>query len=221
MRRYKDATTHAVRNVIEPYLAEAGFTRFKSKDFCRLRGDFFDHVYFGFGRWGSDSLYVYYSLHLLTDPITSKNTYHAGGRLSGRWFPQDHEKACLAAADICSAIQEQALPWFAEMNCVEKYQGVWYENGAAIAFSEIARGDYVRACLFLEDYVSDKSDLIYSSGYPGCRDYEYSMDGENRDMAMAALEAIRRGEIEQWKEATRLRNLSEWGIKGSRLESRE
>jgi hypothetical protein len=111
MKQFKDPTKNAVRNVIEPRLSEFGFVRAKEKDFCRLRGPLMDQINFGFGRWGADVIYIYYSVHLIEDPITSIQTYHAGSRLSASWHSNDHESCIDSAEVILRDLQTFAFPW--------------------------------------------------------------------------------------------------------------
>jgi len=212
MKQYKDPTKNAVRNVLEPALAEKGFVRSKEKDFFRIRGALLDNIYFGFGRWGSEVIYIYYSVHLVEDPVTSIDTYNVGGRLSASWFPKDHEAAIESARKILKDIEKSAMAWFEEVDSVEKLEGAWYDSGSTSAFTAIALNDLGRARIYLADSIARKAPLIYESGYPGWRENESGIDGERVEILQEALEAIDTGKIDSWKEKVRDKKLSKLGI---------
>lgn len=213
MKQYKDPTKHAVRNVIEPFLADYGFSRSKEKDFFRVRGDLLDNIYFGFGRWGSEVIYIYYSVHLLVDPVTSISTYRVGNRLSANWFPKDHDAACKSAKEILKEIKACAFEWFDEIDSVNKLEGAWFDKGSTAAFTAIAQGELDRAKIYLEDALAQKAPLIYESGYPGWRDNEYGLDHEKHEQMQLALDAIQAGTIEEWKHKVRTERCIKFDIK--------
>lgn len=212
MKQLKDPTKNAVRNVIEPGLSEFGFVRSKEKDFYRVRGPLMDKIYFGFGRWGSDVIYVYYSVHLIEDPVTSVHTYQAGDRLSASWSPENHE-ACIESAEmILRDIKTFAFPWFNEIDSVHKYEGAWFDSGIAAAFAAIARNDLVNARIYLRDAIARRAPLIYSSGYPGWRSNEYGRDQEEIDALELALAAIEAGTVGAWRQEIRRQKFIQLGI---------
>lgn len=213
MKHYKDPTKHAVRNVIEPFLSEHGFSRSKEKDFFRVRGELLDAIYFGFGRWGSDVIYIYYSVHLLADPVTNIDTYHVGDRISAKWFPNDHDAACVSAKKLLHDVKKYAFEWFNEIDSVKKLEGAWFDTGPTVAFTAIAQGDLNRAKIYLEDSISRKSPLIYESGYPGWRDNEYGIEPEKKEQLKLALNAVVSGAVDEWKDKVKKQRCDQLGIK--------
>lgn len=212
MKQYKDPTKNAIRNVIEPALARSGFIRSNEKDFFRVRGELLDNIYFGFGRWGSDVIYIYFSVHLLIDPVTSIATYHVGDRLSAKWFPKDHDAASASAAAILEDIEKYAFEWFGQIDDVRKFEGAWFDRGSTAAFAAISQGDLGRAKIYLQDSLSRKAPLIYESGYPGWRENEYGIDLEKQHEIQRALDAIEAGTICQWKSDVINEKLKRLGI---------
>ena len=212
MKQFKDPTKNAVRNVIEPALAVHGFVRAKEKDFYRVRGSLIDAITFGFGRWGSEVLYIYYSVHLVEDPVTSPYTYHAGDRLSAVWHPKSHESSIASAEAIIEDLRTYAFRWFDEIGSVEKYEGAWFDSGIAAAFAAISLGEFDRARIYLADAIARKAPLIYDSGYPGWRSNEYELDQERVSKLREALEAVESGAVEEWRQRVRSNKYRELGL---------
>jgi len=213
MKQFKDPTKNAVRHIFEPYLNEHGFTRHKEKDFNRIRGDLVDHIYFGFGRWGSEVMYIYFSTHLLLDPTLNINTYTIGDRISEKWNPVDHDSAINCANHIVKQLDQSALKWFNYMDSVEKYQGAICNHSSQLAFSAISINDYSRAEIYLKNSIAIKKPLIFESDYPGYRDHETLKDEGLLSLEKDALDALLNGKIEQWKMDTRKTQSLKLGIK--------
>lgn len=211
MKQYKDITKNAVRHVIEPFLSQYGFCRSKEKDFFRVRGDFLDNIYFGFGRWGADVIYIYYSVHLLTDPIDNIDTYIVGDRFSATWRRSDHEACCQSAQALLPKLEAYALQWFNEVDCVDKYEGAVYEYGYLSIFAAIAQNDWQRAQLYIEDKLTSKSGLPFNYGYPD--EDVLKTKNQHVEQLRLALEAIKTNTVEQWRVQVIANKCSQLGIK--------
>ncbi|WP_207061903.1 hypothetical protein [Motiliproteus sp. SC1-56] len=157
-------------------------------------------------------LYIYYSVHLVEDPVTSTGTYHVGDRLSASWYPKNHDAAVNEAKRILPELERYAFPWFDKIDSAEKFEGAWFDYGKSAAFAAVAMGELDRAKIYLEDAIAKKAPLIYDSGYPGWRDNEYGVEEEEITKLQEALEAIKSGTIETWREKARQEKFTEVGI---------
>ncbi|WP_026375746.1 hypothetical protein [Aestuariibacter salexigens] len=199
MRQYKDPTKNALRNLIEPHLSKLGFQRSKEKDFYRIRGALLDHIYFGFGRWGSDVIYIYCSVHLLSSPIDDVDSYDVGFRLSSKWSSKNHDVAMKYARDILAEVESCAFEWFRTIDSLEKLEGACFNSGPEVAFIALEKGDLSKAKILLEDALSRKAPLIYDSGYPGWRENEYGLNEEYQEYLLNALNAVNSNSVESLK----------------------
>jgi hypothetical protein len=213
MRQLRNPTRNAIRRIVEPRLATFGFVRSKEKTFFRVRGPLLDQIHVGFGGWGSSYIYVYYSVHLVEDPVTSQGTYHVGGRLTFDWSASDHDVCEKSTLDMLDKLESMALPFF-EAVTLPLYEGAWWRWGGAAAFAALARNDIENARIYLVDSIHGRAPLIYSSGYPGWRSNEepYARKEAHIKALKEALDAIDSGKVEAWRRKVRAMKLESLGI---------
>lgn len=219
MKVLKDPTQNAMRNIVDPFLKSEGFQRTKERLFLRVRGEFVDCVHIGFGRWGSDSIYVYFSVHLIADPILNIYSYEFGDRTSIKWFPKSHEKALAAAGVIVQEIRRCALPWFECIASIEQYEGATNQYAWESALCALLGGDEGRALVYLGNGESAEKQLPYVYGYPEPQWDQEELERRSNErlefsqLKKALVKAVLAGEFRSWADSNRASNLVKLGLR--------